>query len=181
MRTAHWAEIKALNRRVVLDIDNGEYKDLKPVADFVARLSELITKFLDRPIRWKPAVPSEAEADEALARVQREVFGRLHAFVDEKILRIPRQQWMEAFEYQGPGSTFRRAKVIQTIYDFIRACARTRARYNVRAIFESGQSPCPWCHWRGRRRAGQRRTSFGDAHSRCQADDFVISAGRRTS
>jgi len=117
VRTAHWAEIKALNRRVVLDIDNGEYKDLKPVADFVARLSESITKFLDRPIRWKPAVPSEAEADEALARVQREVFGRLHAFVDEKLLRVPRQQWMEAFEYRGPGSTFSRAKVIQTIYD----------------------------------------------------------------
>jgi hypothetical protein len=117
VRTAHWAEIKALNRRVVLDIDNGEYKDLKPVADFVARLSESITKFLDRPIRWKPATPSDSEADEALAQVQREVFGRLHSFVDEKILRIPRQRWMEAFDYRGPGSTFSRAKVIQTIYD----------------------------------------------------------------
>ena len=41
IRTAHWAEIKALNRRVVLDINDGEYKDLKPVADFVARLSEI--------------------------------------------------------------------------------------------------------------------------------------------
>lgn len=117
VRTAHWAEIKALNRRVVLDIDNCEYKDLKPVADFVARLSESITKFLDRPIRWNPVTPSEAEADEALSRVQREVFGRLHSFVDEKLLRIPRQQWMEAFDYRGPGSTFSRAKVIQTIYD----------------------------------------------------------------
>lgn len=117
VRTAHWAEIKALNRRVVLDIDNGEYKDLKPVADFVARLSESVTKFLDRPIRWKPATPSETGADEALSRVQREVFARLHGFVDEKLLRIPRQHWMEAFEYRGPGSTFRRAKVIETIYD----------------------------------------------------------------
>ena len=112
IRTAHWAEIKALNRRVVLDINNGEYKDLKPVADFVARLSESITKFLDRPIRWKPAMTSEFEADEALSRVQREVFARLHKFVDEKLLRIPRQQWMEAFDYRGPGSTFSRAKVI---------------------------------------------------------------------
>jgi hypothetical protein len=42
---------------------------------------------------------------------------RCKAFVDEKLLRVPRQQWMEAFEYRGPGSTFRRAKVIQTIYD----------------------------------------------------------------
>jgi hypothetical protein len=117
VRTAHWAEIKALNRRVVLDIDNGEYKDLKPVADFVARLSESITKFLDRPLRWNPVNPSESEADEAFSRVQRAVFARLHSFVDEKLLRIPRQQWMEAFEYRGSGSTFSRAKVIQTIYE----------------------------------------------------------------
>jgi hypothetical protein len=117
IRTAHWAEIKALNRRVVLDINNGEYKDLKPVADFVARLSESITKFLDRPIRWKPAQPSDAEADEALSRVQREVFARLHKFVDEKLLRIPRQQWMEAFDYRGRGSTLSRARVIHTIYE----------------------------------------------------------------
>ena len=117
IRTAHWAEIKALNRRVVLDINNSEYRDLKPVADFVARLSESITKFLDRPIRWQPVTPSDAEADEALSRVQREVFARLHKFVDERLLRIPRRQWMDAFDYRGPGSTFSRARVIQTIYE----------------------------------------------------------------
>lgn len=117
IRTAHWAEVKALNRRVVLDINNGEYKDLKPVSDFVARLSESITKFLDKPIRWKPRVPADSEADEALSRVQREVFARLHEFVERKLLRVPRQQWMKAFEYRGRGSTYDRAKVIQTIYD----------------------------------------------------------------
>ena len=117
IRTAHWAEVKALNRRVVLDIEGSEYKDLRPVADFVARLSESITKFLDKPIRWKPRVPADTEADESLARVQREVFSRLHEFVEARLLRLPRQQWMEAFEYRGRGSTRDRAKVIQTIYD----------------------------------------------------------------
>ena len=34
-------EVKALNRRVVLEIDGCEYKDLRPVADFVARLSDV--------------------------------------------------------------------------------------------------------------------------------------------
>ncbi|MEX0842613.1 MAG: hypothetical protein WD039_10060, partial [Xanthobacteraceae bacterium] len=117
IRTAHWGEIKALNRRVVLDIDGGEYRDLKPVADFVARLSESITKFLDRPIRWKPRIPADSEVDEALSRVQREVFARLHEFVEARLLRVPRQQWMEAFDYKGRGSTYDRAKVIQTIYE----------------------------------------------------------------
>jgi hypothetical protein len=117
IRTAHWAEVKALNRRVALEIENGEYKDLKPVADFVARIAESVTKFLDKPIRWKPRVPAEAEADEALTRVQRKVFGRLHGFVEEKLLKIPRKDWLRAFEYRGTGSTFDRARLIQTIYD----------------------------------------------------------------
>jgi hypothetical protein len=116
-RTAHFNQVKALNRRVVLDMDNAEYLDLKPVADFVARLSESITKFLDRPIRWKPRAPTDTEADEALSRVQREVFDRLHKFVEEKILRVPRQQWMKAFEYRGDRSTFARARTIKTIYE----------------------------------------------------------------
>jgi hypothetical protein len=115
--TRRWSAIKALNRRVVLDIDNAEFKDLKPVADFVARLSESITKFLDRPIRWKPRIPTDPEADQALSRVQREVFDRLHNFVEEKILRVPRQQWMTAFEYRGDRSTFARARTIRTIYE----------------------------------------------------------------
>lgn len=117
IRSAHWGEVKALNRRIVLDINSGEYKSLRPVADFVARLSESITKFLDNPMRWKPRTPEEAEADEALARVQREVFSRLYEFVDTKLLRVPRQHWMEAFKYHGRGSTYDRAKRIQSIYD----------------------------------------------------------------
>ena len=117
IRTAHWAEVKALNRRVALDIENCEYRDLKPVADFVARLSESITVFLDKPLRWTPRVPVDAEVDEALARVQQAVFDRLHRFVEEKLLRLPRRDWLRAFEFRGTGSTFERKRAIQTIYE----------------------------------------------------------------
>lgn len=117
IRTAHWTEVKALNRRIVLEIEGGEYKDLKPVADLVARLAESVTKFLDNPIRWKPRLPTDAEAEEALSRVQRAVFERLHESVEGKLLRVPRTDWMKAFEYRGAGSTFDRRRLIQTIYD----------------------------------------------------------------
>lgn len=117
IRTAHWAEVKALNRRIVLEIEGSEYKDLRPVADLVARLAESVTKFLDNPIRWKPRPPTDAEAEQALARVQRAVFERLHEFVEARLLRVPRADWTKAFEYRGPGSTFDRRRVIQTIYD----------------------------------------------------------------
>lgn len=117
VRKAHWAEIKAMNRRVVLDIDGGEYKDLKPVADLVARLAESITKFLDKPIRWEPRLPTDSESDGALAQVQRAVFSRLHEFVERKLLRVPRKDWVRAFDYRGPGSTYDRASVIRMIYE----------------------------------------------------------------
>ncbi|MCG3202374.1 MAG: hypothetical protein NFCOHLIN_02256 [Gammaproteobacteria bacterium] len=117
VRKAHWAEVKAMNRRVVLDINEGEYKDLKPVADLVARLSESITKFLDKPIRWQPRAPSEPEADAALSQVQRAVFARLHGYVEQKLLRVPRRDWMRAFDYRGRGSTYDRASVIRMIYE----------------------------------------------------------------
>lgn len=117
IRTAHWAEVKALNRRVVQRMNDGEYKYLKPVSDLVARLKESITKFLGNPTKWKPTVPSNKEVDRALERVQEEVSSRLQAFVEEKLLQIPRRDWVKAFEYRGRGSTFNRAKVIQTIYN----------------------------------------------------------------
>lgn len=117
IRTAHWAEVKAMNRRVVLDIDHGEYKDLRPVVHLVARLSESLTKFLGNPLKWEPAVPADPEAEAAIARVQRAVFGRLHEFVEARLLRVPRQQWMQAFDFRGPGSTFERRAVIKAIYE----------------------------------------------------------------
>ena len=118
VRTAHWAEVKAFNRRVAHKLEDSEYRDLKPVSDFVARLSESITRFLDKPIRWNPTkIPTDSEAEEALSRVQREVFTRLHEFVDKKLLRDPRRRWMGAFEHRGPGSTRIRAQAIRAIYD----------------------------------------------------------------
>ena len=118
IRTPHWAEVKALTRRVALNMDDGEYKDLKPVADLVARLSETITRFLDKPIRWDPGPSTDAEAEEAaLSRVQRAVFSRLHEFVEKRLLSTPRKQWITAYEYRGRGSTRARANEIRTIYD----------------------------------------------------------------
>ena len=117
IRTAHWAEVKALNRRIVLEIEGSEYKDLRPVADLVARLAESVTRFLDNPIRWRPRVPPDVEAEHAIERVQRAVFDRLHEFVDARLLRVPRADWTRAFDYRGPGSTFDRRRVIQTIYN----------------------------------------------------------------
>jgi predicted GTPase len=118
VRRAHWAEIKALNRRVALRIDNYEYTpaNLMPVADLVGRLSEWITRYLDTPLRWEGKQPSDEEAEAALGLVQREVYKRLTPLAHQRLIERPHPRWMQAFHLSGRGSTFDRARTIQTVY-----------------------------------------------------------------
>jgi hypothetical protein len=118
VRRAHWAEIKALNRRVALRIENCEYRPggLMPAAELVARLSEWITRYLDTPLRWDGRAPTEEEAAAAIARVQREVFSRLSSLASRRLIDTPHQRWVGAFALRGPGSTFDRARTVQTIF-----------------------------------------------------------------
>lgn len=118
VRRAHWAEIKALNRRVALRIENCEYVTggLMPAAELVGRLSEWITRYLDTPLRWEGREPSEEEAANAIARVQREVFARLSVLATRRLIDSPHPRWVGAFALRGRGSTFERARAIQTIF-----------------------------------------------------------------
>jgi hypothetical protein len=116
VRRAHWAEVKALNRRVALRIDNCEYGDLMPVADLVARLSEWITRYLDTPLRWDGKQPSEEEAEAALGLVQREVYKRLAPLAQQRLIEAGYGRWSRAFNLSGRGSTFDRARAVQSVY-----------------------------------------------------------------
>jgi hypothetical protein len=118
VRRAHWAEIKALNRRVALRIDNYEYApaNLMPVADLVGRLSEWITRYLDTPLRWEGKQPTDEEAEAALGLVQREVYARLTPLAHQRLIETPHGRWTRAFHLSGRGSTFDRARTVQTIY-----------------------------------------------------------------
>lgn len=116
MRRAHWAEVKALNRRVALRIDDYEYRDLMPVADLLGRLSEWITRYLDTPLRWEGKQPSEEETEVALALVQREVFKRLRPLAEQRLIEAGYSRWTQAFHLSGRGSTFERARGIQSVY-----------------------------------------------------------------
>lgn len=115
VRRAHWAEVKALNRRVALRI-NYEYRDLMPVAELLGRLSEWITRYLDTPLRWDGKRPSEEEAEVALGLVQREVFKRLGPLAEQRLIEAGYGRWTRAFHLSGRGSTFERARGIQSVY-----------------------------------------------------------------
>jgi hypothetical protein len=117
--TAHWATVKALNRRIAGGLD-GEYSNLQPVADLIARLSESISRFLDRPIGWNREPTDPQEEQSAIAEVRRAVSTAIHELAMRRLIEEHLGDWRTAYdgpEFSGKGSTFRRARAIQGIYD----------------------------------------------------------------
>jgi hypothetical protein len=117
--TSHWATIKALNRRIAGGLD-VEYSNLRPVADLIARLSESISRFLDRPIGWNREPSDPQEEQSAIAEVRRAVSTAIHELAMRRLVDEQLGDWRTAYdgpEFSGKGSTFRRAQAIQGIYD----------------------------------------------------------------
>ena len=110
----HWATVKALNRRIV-SFKVKEYGDLRPVAELVERLSESIGRFLDKP-RWLgPADSVQRQA--AINKVRQRVFAALRGFVEDRLLNGPLPEWVEAYDFSGRYSTFRRSETIKEIVE----------------------------------------------------------------
>ncbi|MBY2941841.1 hypothetical protein HF264_19415 [Rhizobium leguminosarum] len=118
VRKAHWGEVKALNRRVVLKQENREYRagNLLPVADLKGRLAERITRFLDTPGGWDGQVPTEEEAVATLSQIQQVVFKGLEALAARRLLDDSQDKWLTSFHLRGRGSTFDRARAVQGIF-----------------------------------------------------------------
>lgn len=112
---AHWATVKALNRRVVFGLDS--YGSLQPVADVIRELQTQVSRFLDAPSKWTREPVDENEAQEALANVRQAVFATLHDVARARIIDQEQPQWNAAYDLRGPGSTFERAEEIKGIFD----------------------------------------------------------------
>ncbi|MBC6440691.1 MAG: hypothetical protein GDA49_09860 [Rhodospirillales bacterium] len=113
---AHWATVKALNRRIAGEMDD-EYKELRPIADLVARLNESISRFLDSPVRWTREPEDESAAQTAIATIRQAVFTDLHDLVPERMIAKHLPDWREAYERRDRGSTSVRAREIRDIYE----------------------------------------------------------------
>lgn len=112
---AHWASVKALNRRIVFGLDS--YGALQPVADVIRELQTQVSRFLDSPARWTREPANEDEIQEALASVRQAVFSTLHDVARERIIEDEKPQWLRAYDLQGKGSTFERAGEIKSIFE----------------------------------------------------------------
>jgi predicted GTPase len=112
----HYNRIKALNRRIAGGMAN-EYDSLRPVADFVARLSESISQFLDKPIDWTNKPVEDAEAEAAISLVRRNVSNDLHRIALHRLIEDHLTQWRQAYDLRGAGSTNQRSLALKQIYD----------------------------------------------------------------
>ncbi|MFO1124356.1 MAG: hypothetical protein U1E25_03020 [Methylocystis sp.] len=112
---AHWATVKALNRRIVFGLDS--YGSLQPVADVIRELQTQVSRFLDSPAKWTREPADEDEAQEALASVRQGVFSTLHDVARNRLIDDEQPQWNAAFDLRGPGSTFERANEIKGIFE----------------------------------------------------------------
>lgn len=111
----HWMRVRALNRRIAEKTD-VEYDTLRPVADFLARLNESISQYLDRPKNWNQKPSSKEEEEETINIIRQKVFRALHPLLESRIVINPIARWISAYKLSGKGSTFRRAEEIQSIY-----------------------------------------------------------------
>jgi hypothetical protein len=115
-RKEHWTRVKALNRRIAAELDD-EYDTLRPVADLVARMTEAISRFLDEPLEWTRKPVDDQEEQTAIAEVRRRVSASMYDLAVRRLVQEHLSQWRNAYEYSGTGSTFRRARTIESIYD----------------------------------------------------------------
>lgn len=112
----HYNRIKALNRRVAGEIGE-EYDSLRPVSDLVARLSESISLFLDKPSAWTTTPVDESQAEAAISRVRRNIASEIHEIALDRIIRLQLGEWRKAFDLRGKGSTANRSMALRHIYE----------------------------------------------------------------
>ena len=116
VRAEHWTRVKALTRRLG-ELGRDEYDNLRPVADFIARLLEQIRPFLETPVRWEPA---RGATDEMRARamdvITQTVSPRVHELANNRIVREQIVRWGKAYAYRGVGSASIRSREVEGIY-----------------------------------------------------------------
>lgn len=117
-KTEHWSRIRALARRLGL-LGRENYCELQPLADFTTIVQENINIFINQPEKVIPLQTSEEVADELKRIIKREIgigfreLNKKRMWTDKQ----PHDRWQKAYYEKGTGSTNRRARIIENIFD----------------------------------------------------------------
>ena len=113
----HWARVKALSRRLALGWAD-EYDTLKPVADLHRNLQNDIYVFIQSPMKWDGPEPDDDEKQSVFDRMAEAVSSRSLQLVTRRIRQERAEEWQQAYNCRGYGSSFSRASIIDNdIYD----------------------------------------------------------------
>ena len=109
--TEHWTRIKAMSRRLSESEEDG-YDTLQPVADMRRELRTQINAFIDRPSRWEGSAISEQEKQSIYDELKNNISNRLVPLSVSRIRHDNIDEWWDAYEQRGRGSTRVRAAII---------------------------------------------------------------------
>jgi hypothetical protein len=109
--TEHWTRIKAMSRRLS-EFEEDGYDTLQPVADIRRELRTQINAFIDRPSRWEVPSISEQEKQHIYDELKNNISNRLVALSASRMRQDRIDEWWDAYEQRGRGSTRVRAAII---------------------------------------------------------------------
>ena len=113
----HWTRIKALSRRLA-EGWTDQYDYLQPAADLRNQLQIQVYLMLQKPVRWEGGEPSDDEKQAVLDAMSNSLLKRLLEVSRRRIVEDVRPNWQHAYAQSGSGSTFVRARIIDSeIYD----------------------------------------------------------------
>ena len=113
----HWTRVKALSRRLASGWAD-QYDNLMPVSDLHKQLGELIYVTIQEPIRWEGNKPDEDSQQQIYDEFSSSLTGQLLELASRRVWTERSEEWQEAFNQSGKGSTFVRAEIIaEGIYD----------------------------------------------------------------
>jgi hypothetical protein len=113
----HWTRVKALSRRLATGWADG-YDTLMPVADLHRNLQNDIYVFIQSPMSWDGPEPDDDEKQSVFDRLAEAISSRSLELVTRRIRQERADEWQQAYNCRGLGSSFSRAAIIDNdIYD----------------------------------------------------------------
>ncbi len=108
----HWTRIKALSRRLATGWAD-EYANLRPVSDLHKQLGELIYVTIQNPIRWEGSKPNEDGQQQVFDELSSALSNELLELASRRVWVERSEEWQQAYNQSGRGSTFVRAEIIE--------------------------------------------------------------------
>jgi hypothetical protein len=91
--------------------DDGEFRDLRPVAEITDFLMEQVRRMLNHPVFWVPETNDEEQKKLAADKIARDVHMKLIDYCTSRFWKVHLTQWNVAYNYNGKNSSKKRTKL----------------------------------------------------------------------